>query len=294
MYSIYSVKSSSDWQLPQKSCLINYSVLKETVAAAPFRSFSIKYVCHGQESYQVNGNRFLIKAGEYLLANHHAYGTVEIEQEVRGICIDVSPDLLSEAAASFLRADTPMADQGLDNFFNSPSFLESKYHCAQTQVGAYLKQLDMTLQQDLLKGFKLNREFYLSLAEKIVADHIPVFKKLQQLSDVKSDTRKAIVRKIILAMQYIESEAFNSSLTIADIAAHCGMSEFHFYRMFKKINHLSPYQYVMQCKLNHARTLMQQQNTTVTETAYLCGFSDIFTFSRAYKKYFGCSPSMHN
>jgi AraC-like DNA-binding protein len=291
MYNVFNVKSSSDWVLPLKSCLINFSVLKEIKASAPFRSFSIKYVSKGCERYTVNGNKYLINSGEYLIANHHAEGIVEIEKEVTGICIDVAPDLLSEAVASYLRPDTMMADRALDIFFNHSDFLENKYSFAGTHVGKFLKQLDLNLEQNPLNGYQLNREFYLLLAEKIVEDHVSIFKQLTQVKQLKEATRKDIVRKIIKSMTHMES-CFDMPLKVAEVAAACGMSEYHYFRMFRMVNRISPHQYILQVRLNKAKNLLKKNGVSISEAAYLSGFNDIYTFSKAYKKYFGYSPSL--
>ena len=107
------------------SYLINFSTLSELYCVAPFRSFSVKYVCRGTEKYHVNGNKYTVEDGQYLLANHFSEGFVEIDNTVRGICIDVAPDVLSEVVASYRRPDTFIADPGLDTFLIPLIFLKT-------------------------------------------------------------------------------------------------------------------------------------------------------------------------
>lgn len=290
MYNVFNVHSSSDWQLPTKTCLINFSVLKELYCVAPFRSFSVKYVSRGNEKYTVNGNNYQIKTGEYLLANHFAEGTVEIDKEVKGICIDVAPDMLSEVTGSFRRPDTPYADVSLDTFFNTPDFFENKYSTADTHVGKFLQALDTDTSKTTEGRHVFSKEFYFTLAEKIVQDHIPVYKQLQLVKSVKPTTRKELLRRINKGKKYLD-EHFRLPLQVELVAMECGMSEYHFYRLFRSVYGLSPHQALVQNRLQFASELIKYQRASVTEAALLSGFSDVFAFSKSFKKHFGYPPS---
>lgn len=60
-------------------------------------------------------------------------------------------------------------------------------------------------------------------------------------------------------------------------------------RKFKKIIGYAPKQYIIKTKLNLARNLLEQ-DITIKETAFHCGFSDELYFSRVFKKYLKISP----
>lgn len=291
MYNVFNVKSSSDWQLPVRSCLINFSVLKELCCPAPFRSFSVKYVSHGNEKYTVNGHHYQIKTGEYLLANHFAEGVVEIDKEVKGICIDVAPDMLSEVVASFRKPDTPLSDLNLDTFFSTPDFFENKYKASQTHVGKFLNTLDLEVSKAPGNSYRFSTEFYFTLAEKIVQDHIPVYRQLQSVSSVKSVTRKDLLRRLTKGKEYIDAH-FILPLQVDDIARECGLSEYHFYRLFKNVFGVSPHQKIVQNRLSYGRYLMKHQYASVSDAGLACGFSDVYAFSKSFKKHFGFSPSL--
>lgn len=290
MYNVYDVRNSKDWQLPLKSCLINFSILKELNCPAAFRSFSIKYVSKGNERYTVIDAKYLIQTGEYLLANHFAEGTVEINKEVKGICIDIAPDMLSEVVASLRKPDSPLADIALDSFFNTTNFLENKYSTSNTHVGNFLKTLEGEV--DIANGSKhsFSTEFYFILAEQIVLDHIPIFKQLQKVNSVKYVTRKDLLKRLYKGMDYINSH-FKEPLPIANIAKECGMSEYHFYRLFKAVFGLSPHQLIINNRLTLAKHLIVKQHASMSEAAIQSGFIDIHSFSKSFKRKFGSPPS---
>lgn len=279
--------------LPGNSCLLNYSVLNEYYSAAPFRSFSIKYVVEGTELYAINGAKYVVKNREYILANSHSEGYVEVgsRKAVAGICIDVAPDMLSEVVASYREPGTAVPDPGLDRFFNSRDFMENKYAAANTHLGACLLEIEKTLKEDPSSDFQMNREFYLVLAEKIVQDHIPVFRKLHAVKAVKTETRKDLLRKVEKAREYIDL-FYQKDLGIARIALEAGLSEYHFFRLFRSVYALSPHQYIVRKRLAFAQALIRQEGVAISVAAVMSGFSDVQAFSKAFRKFFGYAPSM--
>ncbi len=279
--------------LPRNSNLINCSLLTEFWSAVPFRSFSIKYVAGGGcETYVVNGKAFPITAGQYLLANQHSEGYVEIDSKtkVTGICIDIAPNILSEVVASWQRPDTPIADVALDIFFDTPNFLENSYQSSQTHVGKVLQQLDAHSLNQAYQNKEITQDFYFYLAEQVVADHIPLYRQLQHIQTVKPQTRKDLYRRIAQSREYI-AQCFATIQSIAEIATEVGMSEYHFFRTFKAVYGLPPHQYLLQTKLQQAHYLLCQRQYAIAEVALLTGFADIAALSKAFKKYFGYVPS---
>jgi AraC-like DNA-binding protein len=79
---------------------------------------------------------------------------------------------------------------------------------------------------------------------------------------------------------------------IKEVAEHCNMSEYHFFRRFKEVYKKTPYQYITEQKMQLAKTMLLQKEHSVSDIAILCSFPDIFTFSKAFKKFFGVPPSM--
>jgi AraC family transcriptional regulator len=278
--------------LPKNSNLINYSVLNEFYSPSPFRSFSIKYVVDGSELYSVNGKRYIIRNREYLLANKFSEGFVEVDSKksVTGICIDVAPDILSEVAGSYLKPDTAISDIDLDRFFNSPDFLENKYNAGQTHLGNFMLELETVLQHNPSGELNLTREFYYTLSEKIVADHIPVFKQFQQVKALKTETKKDLLRKLYKAKEYMDL-FFTEPLNIEQVARQAGFSEYHFFRLFKATFSISPHQYIIQQRLKFAKQLLEKERPSISVLAITAGFADIYSFSKAFKKQFGHSPS---
>jgi AraC family transcriptional regulator len=272
--------------------LMDYSVLTQFYSSKPYRDFSIKYVSSGLESYSVNGNKYDITDKQYLLANQFSEGFVSVDSEkpVVGICIAFPSLILSEVLSNYLRPDAAIADINLDRFFMSSNFLENKYAANNTLLGKFLLEFDALLLRTPMTELTISSEFYYSIAEKIVADYVPIYKQFQSIKAVKPETKKALLRKIFKGKEFIDA-FFTQAITVEQISKEVGLSEYHFYRLFKTVYTISPHQYIIRQRLQLAMKILEGNGSFVSEVALHCGFSDIHSFSKSFKNYFGCSPS---
>ncbi len=97
--------------------------------------------------------------------------------------------------------------------------------------------------------------------------------------------------KIKPAIDEINNEFLNKSLTSEYLSSLCEVSESYFKKLFKRRFGVPPKKYIIQKKLNYSCDLLLLGLYTVTQVAELCGFSDVYFFSRLFKKQFGLSPS---
>ena len=91
--------------------------------------------------------------------------------------------------------------------------------------------------------------------------------------------------------KYIDEHISDEDLTIPSMAAEMGMSRATFFTRFKELSGLSPQDYLIHYRIEHARQLLQNSTVSIAEIAYSCGFSDPKYFSRVFKKIEGMSPS---
>jgi len=294
MYTIFDEHHKGFNELPRNGSLINFSLLRDLkTVPVIFRSFSIKYVLDGCEHYSVNGNSFNVTNGQYLLANSFSQGSVQIDSErlVKGICIDIAPTVLSEVVASTLRPDTLIPDLDLDTFFTSPDFFENCYPTENTEVGRFLGALGTELSKSPFENHEFSTEFYFNLAEKILIDHIPINRQLQSIQTVKSETKKELLRRVMKGKAFID-HSFALPLSMELVARESGLSEYHFFRLFKTVFLISPHQYLIRKRIEMTSLLLKQGKKCISEVAILCGFADVFSFSKVFKKHVGVAPSV--
>lgn len=95
--------------------------------------------------------------------------------------------------------------------------------------------------------------------------------------------------KLVRAVSYIE-EHFREALRNDDIAAQLQIDPRYLIRLFRKNMYLSPHEYLTQCRIDHAMSLLWEK-APVAEVAERCGFQSENAFRIAFKKYTGVPPT---
>lgn len=92
-----------------------------------------------------------------------------------------------------------------------------------------------------------------------------------------------------LVQQFL-SKNFSRKLSLAEMAAICELSPYHFARAFSKTFGVSPHQYVLNLRLDFAEKLLADRRMSITDIADLSGFSSQSHFTTTMKKYRNVTP----
>lgn len=95
------------------------------------------------------------------------------------------------------------------------------------------------------------------------------------------------VRKLQEYIQGHYIEGFDAS----DVEAACGLSYKYAGTLFKEAMGETIREYQRTLRIRRAKQLLTETDRPVTEIAQLCGFSDVFYFSKVFRAQQGCSPS---
>ncbi|TBL72720.1 helix-turn-helix domain-containing protein [Paenibacillus thalictri] len=98
-------------------------------------------------------------------------------------------------------------------------------------------------------------------------------------------------------LEYIHAH-YTDDIHIDELASIALQSRFHFIRSFKSATRVTPYQYVLRLRMEEARRLLRQTNSSITDVSCNLGFSSPSQFYRAFVKAVGSTPeqyrSMHH
>jgi AraC family transcriptional regulator len=104
----------------------------------------------------------------------------------------------------------------------------------------------------------------------------------------KGYTPKAIVKAIDYCLNHIDEP-----LTIEEVAKVSGYSRYHFSRIFKESQGLSPANFIRDLRLQRAVRLLQGEMISVKEIADRCGFTNDNYFCKVFRQAFGTSPDAY-
>ena len=94
------------------------------------------------------------------------------------------------------------------------------------------------------------------------------------------------------AIEYLKNNIFDSSFKIEKLHRLCGISDTYFRRLFLEKYNMNPKEYVLSERLSHAKTIIEDGDyDSIKEVAEAVGYEDSMYFSKAFKKYYGYSPS---
>jgi AraC family transcriptional regulator len=272
--------------------ILDYSELKSVHTPIVFRNIDLRYVVSGKEQYQINGKSYGVKSGQFLVVNNHVEGYADIESDhlVKGIGIDINPEIIAEIVANQLEPGAPIPDLNLDTFLTSNRFVEQVLADHNTQTGRVFKQIAHSIEHRLNTYAEVDNAFYFSVGEALVQDLKPVLKQLQNIHAVKASTKHELYKKVAYG-KYLLQAHFSEPTVIVAIAREVGLSEYHFFRLFKEVYGVSPYQFLLQKRIEAGCTLLANLDHSVSEIALDLGFADLFSFSKSFRKIKGISPT---
>jgi AraC family transcriptional regulator len=91
-------------------------------------------------------------------------------------------------------------------------------------------------------------------------------------------------------MEFIE-EHLAEEVSLAALAELADLSLYHFARAFKQSFGAPPHRYHMARRMDHARALLQKPALSVTEIGIETGFRETSSFTRAFRKFTGLTPT---
>jgi AraC family transcriptional regulator len=230
-------------------------------------AFTIAGVLSGTFTYRTAAGTALLYPGAVLLGNsghcfecRHDHGRGD-----RCISIDLSRELFAEIAAS--------------------TTATGRYVFAMPMLPAVSKTVPWV---SLLRSWSSRADHdsiedrILSLAEAVVATTAGHPRSPPRLS-----SREA--RRITDVLRHIEAN-FHEPMPLAALARLAGMSRFHFARTFSRLAGVPPYQYVLSVRLRMAADRLAHSTDSISSIAFACGFGDLSTFNRQFRRAFDAGP----
>ncbi|UXR69352.1 AraC family transcriptional regulator [Staphylococcus sp. IVB6246] len=89
------------------------------------------------------------------------------------------------------------------------------------------------------------------------------------------------------------NHSYMQTITIEQVVQHVNMSRSYLYKLFKQNLNQSPQSYLIQLRMSQAAKLLQETSLQSQEIAARVGYQEPLMFSKAFKKFFGVTPTAY-
>ena len=230
----------------------------------------------GRGGYVVDGQRYLLHPGDAVLIGSRSAHRPELEEDTayERIIIYISPDFLQKSST---------ADCDLNELFSSrrTPVLRLK-EAERKKVFAMAAALEKELSGD---GF--GREILCTGA--LLRLLVEIGRAQQQAGAQNPGPVTPDDPRVVEWMGYLDRH-FSEDLNMDTLAEQFFISKFHMMRLFRAETGFTIHTYLLQRRLLAARQLIER-GMLATEACYRCGFRSYSSFTRAYSKHFGTTPT---
>jgi AraC family transcriptional regulator len=96
-------------------------------------------------------------------------------------------------------------------------------------------------------------------------------------------------KRAVEAALWLDAHA-HEAVDLQRTAASVELSAFHFLRVFKSVVGVTPHQYLVRSRIRHAASALVEEDRSISEIAFACGFGDLSNFVRTFRRAAGTSP----
>jgi len=234
-------------------------------------TFAIGVIERGVQATYYAGSTHIAAAGDICLVNpgevHTGFSPHESGWTYRVFYPEVS--LLQKAA-----------DAGSERNRQAPHFPSPviKDQLLSQNIHVFLKLLEES-------DISLERE---SLLLSVLTQMIQRHADIGENSSAHWKKERRIVKTVL---EYLDAH-FTKNVTLSELTDITDMSEFHLLRLFRGEVGLPPHAYLIQKRINYAKSLLSQR-LTIAQTALEAGFTDQSHFTRRFKKIMGITPGQY-
>lgn len=103
------------------------------------------------------------------------------------------------------------------------------------------------------------------------------------------DTKSVKLKKVL---SFIRNN-FDKEISLSDMAKACNLSTKYFCSFFKQETGKSPFEYLVDYRIEKACSIILSSDLPITQISFLCGFNDLSYFIKTFKKLKGTTPNQY-
>ena len=247
--------------------------------------FEIGYFKSGKGRYKTYSREYTIKPGDIFIFRSneiHWISEIAADEPMEIMNMHFEPRLLWSSYDIFYVPESLrlFTDNTVKTFCNRID-RDNPFH-------SDLKNILLSIENEMQNK---RQEYSLMVRNNILAFFVLLIRHFGYNSEdgTKSSFRNS-AEAIEHSMDYIQTH-LNENLKLNDIAAVANFSETYYSSVFKKLNGISPWDYIISKRIELAISYLCNSKNTMLDIALKCGFKNTANFNRTFKKITGKTPS---
>lgn len=228
----------------------------------------------GSGSYAIHDKRYALEEHDILLIGSHCIHRPEFERGIlyERTIIYISPEFLEKQSTvdcdlkHILQKTTGNVIRTKDNL----------------KIFTLIKQLEQELSEEQYGRSVISNALLLAIL-------VEIGRILQNRKDDFTNQVSTSNPHVLEMMRYIDKH-LTEELNISQLAEQFYLSQYHMMHLFKKETGQSVYEYIVFKRILYAKELISK-GVSATESCYNSGFKSYSSFTRAYAKYLGSTPT---
>ena len=234
------------------------------------------FLLSGKGDYVVDGQRYLLQPGDVVLVNSRSVHCPELEGDTpyERVILYISPEFLQQQSAP----DSDLHSCFTGGFGHVLRLKEKE----RQRLFAHVSRLEEALNSQEFGGAVLSQALLLRLLVQIG--------RFQRQTDIQHP-KPAVPQnsRVLEIMRYMDAH-LAEDLNVEMLAEQFYVSKYHMMRLFRQETGFTVHTYLLQRRLFFARELIGK-GERATEACYRSGFGSYSSFTRAYGRYFGTTPT---
>lgn len=278
MISGENILTDSSQNLLIKSFFSDRQPEKRTYRTHHHAECELSLFIHGSGIYRVNEKSYNFRPGDvFLFSSDEIHCITEIYSECRLLNIHFAPRLLW--------ADSDNAEL-LKIFFARSGSFENRIERSNPHTDTIGKNI-LSVADELAKkrpGYEIMVKYMLfSSLVSLIRNYGYID------TSVKHISLQNTIKPMEKALNFI-NQNLDKPITLSDISAEAAMSQTYFSTVFKKLNGISPWEYITIKRVDKAISLLKSTDATKIDIAMQCGFNSSSNFYKAFRKITGKCP----
>lgn len=242
-------------------------------------AIEISYIAAGKGMYRIHGKDVEIHTGDlFIFGTNEVHWIYEISEPMVLLNIQCEPRYIwSPQSGGF---DNSL----LDPFFNRADDVKriEASDPLSSQITEIIKKVKSELSQ--------KKSGHDIMARSYLFEILVLLSRRYSKETTAQNVRVGRLNDMEAALRFID-ENIASPISLDEIALNANMSRTYFCTVFKKLNGLSPWEYIGLKRIQMAKKMLENTSKSILEISFECGFNNISHFNRAFKSATGRKPS---